>query len=100
MKKAKKIKGFQGGGEKLVYNDGRPTQDTITVLSPSDDPPETITDMVYQADHQVTAYLPNPQTVNITRGGVSVTITAATIVLNPGDIMGLSSSQAIILVPL
>jgi hypothetical protein len=100
MKKAKKIKGFQGGGEKMVYDDGRPTKDTIMVLSPSDDTPETVNEMVYQADYQAVAYLPSTQAINLTRGGVSVTITAATIVLNPGDIMGLSSSQAIILVPL
>lgn len=86
---------------KLVYPDGRLTTEGLAGLSPSRETLQSLPSAtVITADSQVQLILPAAQSVTHKRNGVSVVMTTANIILNPGDILTLSVAAATVAIPL
>ncbi|MFA5875260.1 MAG: hypothetical protein WC901_01040 [Candidatus Margulisiibacteriota bacterium] len=85
---------------RAINDDGTLTPEFVSALQPSQaDFQQTTTDK-FLAIEQCTVYLPSSQLLTYARGLLSVNITTATVVMNPGDVITLSASQTLNIIPL
>ena len=78
----------------------RLTSEAIYALQPSGDAVQTVTASTVAVDVQAAMYLPSSQAITFTRDGNNTTITSHMMIVNPGDIITLGSSQLIKFVPM
>lgn len=80
--------------------DARLSMEAMSALQPSNKAVVQVTAQTVAIETQATMYLPSSQAITFTRGGVNTAITSSMMIVNPGDIITLGSSQLIKFVPL